>query len=104
MNQFDEFTNINYKQISSILKNLSPLEFTSIGCLIGLIISVPLTSDELNSLGNFFELVGQVMLTYQAQMETLSDRNAKQTDIYNLKNEFDAKYSYLINLLKNKHN
>ncbi|CCY08418.1 MAG: hypothetical protein MRZ09_07810 [Coprobacillus sp.] len=87
--------------MSSLLQSLSPLEFGTIGCLIGLILSASLTSDELNSLGNFLELVGQVMLTVQAQMETVSPQYTHIDSFNNLKKDLDEKFKNILNK-KNK--
>ena len=83
--------------MSSLLQNLSPLEFGTIGCLIGLILSAALTSDELNSLGNFLELVGQVMLTVQAQMETVNPQYTHIDNFNDLKKDLDEKFRNILN-------
>lgn len=101
MESFNDFTNVDYKQMSSILNQLSPLEFGTIGCLIGLILSSSLSSNELNSLGNFLELVGQVMLTCQAQMETVSSQSSNQ-NYTQLKKELDEKFNFIMNILNKK--
>ncbi len=65
--KLDEFLNFDFGSLSSFLSKISPLEFASIGSIVGIIIASQLTNDEQNSIGNFFELVGQVILTAQAQ-------------------------------------
>lgn len=55
------------KNLSSIILKLSPFEFVTIGTIIGYLLSVNLTINEQNSLGNWFELVGQIILTFNAQ-------------------------------------
>ncbi len=56
-----------YSKLSNIISNLSPLEFIISATLIGYFISLSIPITELNSLGNWFEQVGQIMLTYSAQ-------------------------------------
>lgn len=90
--------------MSSILSDLSPLEFGVLGCIIGIILSATLSSDDLNSLGNFFELVGQVMLTVQAQMENGTPTHTHSEEFYSLKKEMDDKYNYLLKLLNKRNN
>ena len=49
------------------LMQLSPLEFTTLAVFTGYIISCNLTVNEQNSIGNWFELLGQIILTFNAQ-------------------------------------
>lgn len=55
------------KNFASWILSLSPLEFTTLGTVIGYILSCTLTVQEQNSLGNWLELVGQILLTFNAQ-------------------------------------
>lgn len=86
-----DLNNDSLKSFASILSRLSPLEFASIGCLVGLIISAPLNSNEQNSIGNFLELVGQVVLTVQAQGSFNDPNPVSENDFNNFK-----KYIYSI--------
>ena len=63
-NDFD-FSSV--KDFASWILKLSPLEFTTLGTIIGYLISSVLTVQEQNSVGNWFELVGQIILTFNAQ-------------------------------------
>ena len=47
--------------------NLTPNEMGVIASAVGVLLSQPLTAMQQNSIGNFFELVGQVMLAISAQ-------------------------------------
>lgn len=49
------------------LMTLTPFEFTTLGTIIGYIISYNLTINQQNSIGNWLELVGQIVLTFNAQ-------------------------------------
>ena len=103
-----------FKSFSEWLFSLSAFEFTSYGTVIGYLISSVLTTNQQNSLGNFFELVGQVILTFNAQNSTLqSKKNSNQnlSNHVNYENEiFENLYSKIsslekeINSLKNKLN
>ena len=57
----------NLKNLTSIILKLSPFEFVTLGTMVGYLLSVNLTINEQNSLGNWFELVGQIILTFNAQ-------------------------------------
>lgn len=63
----DLVNNENIRNLSSIILKLSPFEFVTVGTIIGYLLSINLTVTEQNSLGNWFELVGQIILTFNAQ-------------------------------------
>lgn len=66
--QLEDFINSeNLKNLSSFILKLTPFEFVSVGTIIGYLLSYNLTVSEQNSLGNWFELVGQIILTFNAQ-------------------------------------
>lgn len=54
--------------------NMNPEAFTITALIVGLIIEDDFTSDELNAIGNWFELVGQLLLTTGAQQQLINDR------------------------------
>jgi hypothetical protein len=56
-----------YSKFANILSSLTPFEFLTIGTIFGYFISLNLSITEQNALGNWFELVGQILLTYSAQ-------------------------------------
>lgn len=56
-----------YNQLANLISNLTPFEFTTLGVIFGYFLSLSIPITELNSLGNWFELVGQILLTYSAQ-------------------------------------
>lgn len=78
----NDFLDFDFKSFSSFLSSIPPLELGFISGIIGTIISAPLSSSELNTIGNFLEAIGQVMLTIQAQIELV-------TPSYPSRNEFD---------------
>ena len=52
---------------ANLISSLSPIEFTTLGVITGYILTISLDVQAQNSLGNWFELVGQVLLTASAQ-------------------------------------
>lgn len=56
-----------YNKLANLISNLTPFEFTTLGVIFGYFLSLSIPITELNSLGNWFELVGQILLTYSAQ-------------------------------------
>lgn len=95
----NNFMNTDFSALSDFLTKISPLEFTSLGCLIGLLISSSLNNNEQNSIGNFLELVGQVILTVQAQGSF--NTSSPTIDQFNaFKQETKTKLNYLLKEIK----
>lgn len=96
----NDFTNFDFSSLSSFLSKISPTEFGTIGCLVGLMISIPLNSNEQNSIGNFFELIGQVILTIQAQQSFSTPEVASLEELEKLKKETNEKFKILYKEIK----
>ncbi len=66
-----------------ILERFSPNELTLLGFALGFSWSQGLSAQELNTLGNFILLIGQVMVTNAAQINFINSAygNIPQTDI-----------------------
>lgn len=70
------------------LMTLPPFEFATLGVIIGYILSCNLTISQQNSLGNWLELVGQLILTFNAQGSGQIKRPTYQ-DINNLQQQIN---------------
>jgi hypothetical protein len=57
----------NNISFGDFIDNLSPYDFTILGTFIGFLFSFGLNPGQQNSLGNWFELIGQVLLTISAK-------------------------------------
>ena len=57
----------DFSEFASYLYSLNGYEFTFLSVLLGYIIATPLTLNQQNSIGNFFESLGQIILTINAQ-------------------------------------
>lgn len=66
------------KNFASWILTLSPFEFTTLATITGYIISMSLTTAEQNSIGNWLELVGQIILTFNAQAAANTPPSAAQ--------------------------
>jgi len=73
--EFNDFISHDFSSFSKWLYSLNPYEFTLISTIIGFLIASTLDLNEQNSIGNFFELLGQVILTINAQTSTLQSDN-----------------------------
>lgn len=71
MNYFSQKEIRNYAEF---LYGLSGNELASLAFIVGLLLSQNINSKQINSLGNFFEAVGQTMLVIGSQ-EQLLDNN-----------------------------
>ncbi len=78
------------KSIVSILTNLTPFEFTFLGSIVGYVLAFNLSPNEQNALGNWFELVGQILLTFSAQ-GTVSLTENQYDELMNEINELKRK-------------
>ena len=70
----NQFINNDYKSLSDFLFSFSGNEFAIMSSIIGFIISQNLNVDQVNSLGNFFEAVGQFMLCKAAQDQVIANK------------------------------
>ena len=57
----------NYNKFVQYISSLNAEEFTLAACIFGFLLSKPLNAATQQSVGNFFECVGQVMLTISSQ-------------------------------------
>ena len=71
----NQFINNDYKSLADFLFSFTGNEFAIISSIIGFVISQNLDIDEVNSLGNFFENIGQFMLAKAAQDQVITNRN-----------------------------
>lgn len=62
-----EFGDISFNAFVDLLLSLNEYELSILGFAIGILISPTITTNQQNSLGNFFELIGQTLLTVNAQ-------------------------------------
>lgn len=66
----------------NLLLSLNEYELTILAFLIPLTIAPTITVNQQNSLGNFFELVGQVLLTINAQAVNLQPNAPSRQQLY----------------------
>ena len=77
----NQFINNDYKSLADFLFSFSGNEFAIFASIVGFIISQNLSIDEVNSLGNFFECVGQFMLSKAAQDQVIDNRRNNDNSI-----------------------
>lgn len=76
----NDFVNNDYKSLADFLFSFSGNEFAVIASIAGFVISQNLAIDEINSLGNFFELIGQMMLSIASQEQVIHNRQQNQNN------------------------
>lgn len=69
-NAFKNFMNQDFKSLSDWVSTLNPYEFTFVATFIGAAIASILNTAQQNSIGNFFEQLGQTLETISAQAQT----------------------------------
>ncbi len=79
---FKDFMNQDFGALSNWINTLNPYEFASLATLIGLVISPVLSINQQNSLGNFFEQIGQTMLTISAQSQTVKHKKKQKSSVH----------------------
>lgn len=95
-----EFGDISCNAFVDLLLSLNEYELTVLGCAIGLLLAPTMTINQQNSLGNFFELVGQILLTVNAQAVNLQPNAPSRQEL----NERIKRLEREINELRRQNN
>ena len=66
--------------MKNIIANIDPTTFTGSAVIIGFLLIDDLTVEEQASVGNWFELIGMVLLTYSSQITTNQSVQKNETD------------------------
>ncbi len=91
-----EFGDISCNAFVDLLLSINEYELTILACAIGLLISPTITINQQNALGNFFELIGQTILTVNAQAVNLQPNAPSRLEL----NERIKKLEMELNILK----
>ena len=75
-----DFLNHDFCKFSNWLFSLDPYQFTLLATVIGFAITPTLNSNQQQSLGNFFDMVGQVLLTVYSQEVVLQQLPRKYSN------------------------
>ena len=93
----------NFKDFNDWIFSLSGLDYTIAAVTIAIILSKGLDVNEQNSVGSFFFLIGQVLITMNAQNITRSEKILNPNNLSN--GELNQKIDFLYNeLMKIKRN
>ena len=76
-----EFGDMSCNAFVDLLLSLNEYELTILGCAIGILLIPSTTVNQQNSLGNFFELIGQVLLTASAQAINLQPNGPSRVEL-----------------------
>ena len=88
----DKFKDLSMADFISYLLELNDVELTLLATIIGYYLSIDIDYNKQNSLGNFFELIGQILLTIAAQSSSMNNvlsTNTLQKEIEALKKEIE---------------
>ncbi len=94
---FDEDSFIGCKDMTGGFQNVYPQLFVLVGEVIGAIISEKLPVNVQNSFGNWLQLIGQVILTYNAQQQYFQGGPGRYFNpkYYNVSNSFCHETDYV---------
>ena len=76
---FNSFKNMSCNNFIDHLLTLSPNELSLLGVAIGFLLTINTNANQQESLGNFFELIGQYLLTSSAQLFNLENTSQPTT-------------------------
>ncbi len=91
-------------KINELLLSLSPFELTTFAFLLGILFSEGLNSNQQQALGNFYEQLGQTILTVGGQMQNLNapvQPNQKIDEMLAFLQRKSAKIEKILDDLKN---
>ena len=92
-----EYGDISCNAFIDLLLSLNEYELTLLGFSIGFLLAPTITTNQQNALGNFFELIGQTLLTVNAQIINQQPSYPSRQQLY----EQIQKLEREINNLKN---
>lgn len=98
-NEMNDFGNISCNAFINLLLSLSEYELAFLGSAIGLLIAPTMTINQQASIGNFFELIGQVLLTTNAQAINLQPSAPSRFQLNQKIKELEKELEKLKNLL-----
>ena len=96
-NNFNNFINQDFSNLSNWLDTLNPYEFALIGTIAAFLIAPTLNANQQNSIGNFLEEIGQILLTIASQTITVKQAKSGNTESNGYFDTFNNSYDYLIN-------
>lgn len=90
---YDNFKDMSCNNFITYLLSLSATELTILASILGFLLAQNIDANKQNSLGNFFELIGQTLLTISAQnielQPSFPSRQQLQQEINYLKKEIE---------------
>ena len=90
-----EMGDISCNAFIDLLLSLNEYELTLLGFAIGFLLSPTITVNQQNSLGNFFELIGQTLLTINAQSVNLQPNAPSRQQLNDKIKRLEEEIKYL---------
>lgn len=81
---FENFINQDYNLLAKWLKSVNSYEFALYGVVAAFLIAPTLNANEQNSLGNWLEEIGQILLVISSQTFNLNDSNFSAAELENI--------------------
>lgn len=83
---FENFINHDFNLLSKWLNSVNSYEFTLYGVVAAFLIAPTLNANEQNSLGNWLEVVGQILLSISSQTFNLNNSNFSSAELEKILN------------------
>ena len=83
-NSFENFINQDFNLLAKWLSKVNSYEFALYGIVAAFLIAPTLNANEQNSLGNWLEEIGQILLTISSQTFNLNDSNYNAAELENI--------------------
>jgi len=101
-NFLNETIEKNFTSFSEWIFSLSGLDYTIAATTIAILLSTKLNSNQQNSVGNFFFLIGQALITMNAQDITQNDKcdNPTNLTIGDLNRKIEFLYQEILKMKK----
>lgn len=94
-----DFYDISCNAFIDLLLSINEYELTILGFAIGILLAPNITVNQQNSLGNFFELIGQTLLTINAQKINLQPNSPSKQQLNEKIKELEKELNNLKKLL-----
>lgn len=96
-----DLLNYDYSSLASYLSKLTPTEFATLGSLIGIVLIPSLSINEQSAIGNFLELIGQVLLA-SSSLGECKNPDLQLSQFVEFKNQYNKDLAFIFELLKKK--
>lgn len=100
MNKINGFKDFDYSGLSSLLDSLDPIEFAIVASILGVLLALPLKPHEQRSIGHFFVLMGQELVTISAKALSGDENCITRGEFNDYKHNLNLRLEKIVNGIK----